>query len=353
MNVDDYLAEANKQCKQSLFLDFSGYIIEFVTNSKQLLDELSVYYKYFLAAEKTAPHCIVEGLQSDSPKIFGNWQVKQPDPGKNKIKEHLLVLDNGHVVKKVLTDVHLFFIGNRRVCIGPLEDNPNQVVNFINNMHIEYCLGFGGQLFHASGVCMGEIGLGMAGLSGKGKSTLALRLLQNGMDLVSNDRLVVNSTKLGLRMQGVAKYPRINPGTIINQPELLNLTSAENLLRYRAMSIDELWHLEEKYDAFVEDTFDCAFKLDAVMKSFVALDWELHSDQPTQLKRYKPSACKALVENVMKSPGIMLPIANKRIPQAISQDYIELLEQCDFYVLSGRVDFDWAAAEIIKVLAAY
>jgi HprK-related kinase B len=353
MIVDDYLTQANKQCKQSLLLDFSGYIIEFLTNSKLLLDELTDYYQHFLAAQKTDPQCIVEGLQSDTPNVVGNWQVKQPDPGKSKIKEHLLILDNGHAVKKVLTGVHLIFIGNRRVCIGPLENNPNQVVNFINNMHLEYCLRFGGQLFHASGVCMGENGLGMAGLSGKGKSTLALRLLQNGMDLVSNDRLVVSSTELGLRMQGVAKYPRINPGTIINQPELLNLTSAENLLRYRTMSIDELWHLEEKYDAFIEDTFDCAFKLDAVMKMFVVLDWELHSDQPTQFERYNPSACEVLVENVMKSPGIMLPIANKRIPQAISQTYIELLKQCDFYVLSGRVDFDCAAAQIKKVLAAY
>lgn len=353
MEINGYLDQAEQSCSLHLLLDFDGYIIDFLTNSAPLLKELHDYYKHFLAAPDATPDCTVRGLQLTQVEIAGDWQVKQPDPGKTKIKEHLLSLDNGHAVRKILTGVHLLFAGTKRVCLGPLEDHPNQVVNFINNMHLDYCLSFGGQLFHASGVCSGDIGLGMAGQSGKGKSTLALRLLQNGLDLVSNDRLVVTRRGTGLHMQGIAKYPRINPGTIIHQPELLSMVTKDDLARYRAMDSEELWCLEEKYDAFVEEAFGAGFRLGAEMNMFVALDWDRHSSEPARLEKRDPAQCLALVETIMKSPGVMLPKASQRIPQAEPGPYVELLHYCDFYVLSGGVDFDAAAAQIKALLADY
>lgn len=346
MSVESVLDQARATCEKPLLLNFAGYVVSFLTNSEKLKSYLADYYKHFLGSDADAVHCVVEGLQVPSVTIDGDWIVKHPDPGKSRVKEHILVTDEGNVINKVLTGVHLFFIRDRRVAAGPLEDNPNQVVNFINNMHLDHMLGDSGQLFHASGACIGNDGLGMAGLSGKGKSTLALRLLQNGMNLVSNDRLVVDVIEDQLTMQGIAKYPRINPGTIMNQPELTHLPSAQDRSRYEAMSLDELWNLEEKYDAFVEETFGCAFPLTARMKMFVALDWDRHSSKAVTLTRRDPAQCRGLVETVMKSPGVMLPVAGERIPQALVEPYIELLQHCEFYVLSGGVDFDDAAAQI-------
>jgi len=355
-SLDSLVRDREVECTHILALNLDGYLVHFKTNSMSLVAELTDYYQFFLANEEQqdrAPDRVVTGLQCAAQDIKGDWAVKQPDPGKAKVKEHILNVEGGKLIYKVLTGLYLLFKGPQRFCFGPLEDHPNQVVNFINNMHLEHLLSLGGQLFHASGVCLGNNGLGMAGLSGKGKSTLALRLLQRGMDLVSNDRLVVSEKAPGLLMQGITKYPRINPGTVINQPELAGIVSAKDLARYKAMTFDELWMLEEKYDAFVEPAFGCSFTLNAKMRMFVALDWDRNSSAPLRLEKRDPDNCIALVRNVMKSPGVMLPEASTRIPEAVVEPYLALLAQCDFYVLSGRVDFDEAADKVKAIVQTY
>ena len=116
------------------------------------------------------------------------------------------------------------------------------------------------------------------------------------------------------------------------------------------MPSDELWELEEKYDAFVEPAFGVRFQLGASMNMFVALDWDRHSSEPTLLSKQNPADCPALVETIMKSPGVMLPASSARIPQAVVEPYIELLEHCEFYALSGGVDFDEAADQILRLI---
>lgn len=346
--MTEYLKAAADQARYSLRFDFDGYHIRFATNSEMLNAELADYYRHFLGSDDGPVNAVVQGLQCESPVIEGEWTVKPPEPGKQRVKEHLLAVDGGKIVKKIQTGVHLFFVGERRVCAGPLEDNPNQVVNFINNVYLDHLLAPAGQLFHAAGVCRGDFGIGMAGLSGKGKSTLALRLLQRGLDLVSNDRLVVRDSAGELAMHGIAKYPRINPGTVINQPELRGMVSPADLARYEAMPADELWELEEKYDAFVEPAFGASFQLGATMNMFVALDWDRSLDVPTRLERRNPAECPELVATIMKLPGVMLPGASARIPAMDVNAYIELLQHCDFYALTGGVDFDAAADQVLE-----
>ena len=52
-------------------------------------------------------------------------------------------------------------------------------------------------------------------------------------------------------LSGVAKIPRINPGTLLNNPRLHLLATNQQLQDWGAMASDELWHLEEKFDAVV------------------------------------------------------------------------------------------------------
>ena len=112
----------------------------------------------------------------------------------------------------------------------------------------------------------------------------------------------------------------------------------------------ELWELEEKYDAFVEPAFGVRFILGATMKLFIALDWDRRDPGPPRLERRDPADCRELVTTIMKSPGVMLPGAAARIPAATVTPYIELLQRCDFHVLSGGVDFDAAADQVIALL---
>lgn len=350
MSVQRYLDQSASQCDKSLLLDFDGYRIQFNTNSAGLLSELVDYYQYFIVApDDRDVSQIVEGLVLPaSPRLAdeSEWRAQVLEPGKSKIKEQVLDLAKGSIIRKVATGIHLGYVGQRRICFGPLTTNPAQVINFINNVHLDSLLASNGQLFHAAGVCLGEVGLGLAGKSGKGKSTLALRLLQQGFDLVSNDRLVVRAEGKAPGMYGIAKYPRVNPGTLLHQPELASLISEVDMRRYRAMASEALWELEEKYDAFVEQAFDCKFRLASAMNLFVILDWDRQNGSPTRLDLVDPVRVPDLINTVVKSPGLLLPKANARIGTALQESYIDLLKGCDLYVLSGAVDFDKAARQI-------
>ncbi len=339
------------ECGLSLSVNFDGFAVQLRTNSATLKAKLEQYFAAFRTADNSdvLDSTVVFAADVSLPDLgISDWQVKQPEPGKQRVKEHFRKIDEGIIVRKVQTGVHLAYLGSSRICAGPLVENANQVINFVNNIYMDHLLRDHGQLFHAAGVCDGERGLGLAGRSGKGKSTLALKLLETGLDFVSNDRLVVQAADDGLIMRGVPKYPRINPGTIVNQDALLPLASEADLARYRSMSKDALWELEEKYDAFVDECFDgCQFQLAARMSLFVLIDWDRHSADAPMLSPAQPADVIDLIPAVMKAPGIMLPGASRRIPEVSVDDYCGLLAQTSLYVLSGGVDFR-LAAELIR-----
>lgn len=345
-----YAKELKSGVSNRIYLSFNGFVICFSSNSENLLRELSEYYSSFLTSPKDYQANVV-GYQGDAPAWDLLWQIKKPDIGKTKIKEEFFVFDQGQLVKKVQTGVHLLYINKDRYIFGPLLDNPNQVVNFINNIYLDYLLKERGLLFHAAGMCHQGKGLGMAGVSGMGKSTLMLKLIQHGYDFVSNDRLVVNLNE-HLSMHGIPKYPRVNPGTILNQPKLSHIIAPQDRLRHEALSTDDLWELEEKYDVIVEQCFPaCAFKLQAEMVGFIILNWDRRNKSPFSVNPINPGDHPELVVSVMKSPGILLPNAQQRLSQAGVVDYMALLSHCEVFELSGGVDFDGAAKFFSEYLA--
>lgn len=337
-------------CEWVSNLNFDGWPLSVRTNSAALKRELDGYYRHFLSA--AAPGHTVFAVQAPVPVMALDWVVNAPGYGKKKVKEQVGRLTGGHVVRKIQTGVHLAYLGGDRICAGPLLENPSQVINFINNVYLDSLLQQDGQLFHAAGVCIDDHGVGLAGLSGRGKSTLALHLLELGMNLVSNDRLVVCSSVAGLRMRGIPKYPRINPGTIINQAGLLPLARADDIARWRAMPAPALWQLEEKYDAPVEDCFPgCEFLLSANLEIFVLLDWRPEILAPFQLEAVSIEQVIDLLPAVMKAPGVLLPTAADRIGELNPEDYRDLLAQTRLYRLHGGVDFRGAASALWSLAA--
>lgn len=352
-SVENTIRQLAADCRLSATFDFDGFRVSIVTNDQKLKAELEQYYAVFRTEETKGARVVAAWAGDLPPLAVADWQVNHPEPGKHRIKEHFARLNGGTLIRKVQTGVHLAWLDGLLVAFGPLNDNPNQVVNFVNNIYLDHLLAKDGQLFHAAGVCnsLGR-GIGLAGRSGMGKSTLALRLLEAGLDFVSNDRLVVQHPDGGLTMQGVPKYPRINPGTIVNQDALLPLASEVDLARYRQLSVDELWDLEEKYDAFVDEYFDgCQFRLGAKMNAFVLIDWDRKLDAPPILTQKRASEVPELIPDAMKLPGIMLPGASARIPALEVEPYQALLDQTRLYVLTGGVDFDEAARLLRSTLA--
>lgn len=329
--------------ERTLHLAFGGCTLSVATNRTRVAAALRSYFKPFLCPERAADIGITahEAPEQALPVAFTD---KPPDPGKRKVKEAYIDLSDGRVVRKRLTGMLFVFNGVDHLAIGPCWKNLNQVINFINNRYIEWLLCKGCLLGHASGVILEGRGVAMAGFSGAGKSTLALQLMNEGAVFVSNDRLVVEADGRALRMHGVAKMPRINPGTALNNPALRQVMTEADRQRFSELEDEALWDLEYKYDASIEACYGPdRFVLSAPMNALVLLNWR-RTAEPLRVERVDLDTRRDLLPAFMKSVGLFfLPHGTCRMPEPSQAAYIDLLAGCDVWEFSGGADFAAAA----------
>jgi len=326
--------------------------IDVRTNSADLEKDLVEYFKPFMCIPGSRPADItVTALEGDPVRAPFPLTVKQPDPGKTKIKEEYHDFSDGRAVHKRLTSMLFFFNESENLAIGPCLANSNQVINFVNNRFIGWMLVRGSLLGHAAAVKKNGRGLAFAGFSGMGKSTLALHLMSRGTTFVSNDRLLVHAHPGRLTMEGVAKLPRINPGTALNNPDLGTILSDEDRDRFSALKMEELWHLEHKYDVPIESCFGPGrFELESPMHGLVLLNWK-HDQTPMQAGLVNLAERRDLLPAFMKSAGLFFLPGDRADELDFSEEaYIDLLRECPVLELSGGVDFDGAADICLEFL---
>ena len=247
----------------------------------------------------------------------------------------------------------MFFIYGpaETLAAGPCIENINQVINFINNRFVQWQVDRGFLLCHAAGVAKAGRGIAIAGLAGRGKSTLALNLLDHELDFISNDRTLIRRTEAGTEMLGLPKYPRINPGTILNNARLARILSPEEYRRFKDLSGEELWNLEYKYDVDLDGFFGPErFKLRARLAAIVVLTWSRQADPPAISNaslRDRPD----LLGAIMKSPGVHYYAGpGGTAPAVVPEAYLDHFQDCPVLEIGGGVDFDHAAQVCLEVL---
>ena len=296
----------------SLLLRFEDCCLEVQSNSTQLLAALSRYFDGFVSAE-SKPDIVITAHEATPPKLDCSYTTKQPDPGKTKIKEEFCDLVDGRIVRKRLTGMVFIFGAGEHLAIGSCLENSNQIINFINNRFIEWQLNRGSWLGHAAAVVQNGRGLALAGFSGMGKSTLALHLVSRGATFVSNDRLMVSRNGRSLKMIGVAKLPRINPGTALNNPDLDNVIPSHEKIRFTNLPIEDLWDIEQKYDVFIDECFGGdRFMLSGPMDGLVILNWQRDNSR-LQIHEIIPDIRKDLLPAFIKATGLFFLPSNPQL----------------------------------------
>lgn len=324
----------------SLTLRLGECVVRVLCNTPALADALRAYYHDFVGAAG-APDVEVLALDAPPPSVHRELLVVQPEPGKTRVKDEVLDLPDGRLMRKRRTQM-MFLIGpSPSIAIGPCRDNLNQVINFVNNRYAQWLIGRGYVMCHAAGVARGGRGLLLAGLAGRGKSTLALHLLGAGLDFVSNDRLLVRREPDGtFRMNGVPKLPRVNPGTVLNNPHLTAMFTPAEQQRFASLSPEELWELEHKYDVDVSRIFGAGrFMLSAEMQAAVILTWH-RAETGFDARPADLSTRPDLRRAIMKPPRLQtyIPPADPE-PDFSAPAYLAQFAGCPVVELAGGVDF--------------
>jgi len=188
----------------------------------------------------------------------------------------------------------------------------------------------------------------LAGASGTGKSTLALQLLARGCDYLSNDRVLLRREGAGVRLLGVPKLPRVNPGTLLGVPGLAATLAPSDRARYSALPAAELRSLEHKHDVDVAALFGSGrMALSARLEAALVLAWRFDAG-PARLERVELARRPDLLESLMKPVGLFYePDPAERPADFSPRRYLECLAGVPVLCLSGGVDFE-AAAELLE-----
>jgi HprK-related kinase B len=140
---------------------------------------------------------------------------------------------------------------------------------------------------------------------------------------------------------------------VLHNPALRKVMSQEEHQRFATLPADELWKLEHKYDAFIDQCFGPGrFRLQAPMHALVLLNWRLDNG-PLRVERVDLERRRDLMPAFMKSVGLFYTgeddAGQAHPPQPDETAYLRLLNDCPAYELSGGVDFEAAARACLEL----
>lgn len=342
------LLHAQTLQETSLVLDLPGQRLAIRSNSAALLERLDAYFSFVPRAAVADSEVIcLQRPVTDLGLTFRDWQR---EPGKSGRKDAIHELDDARLVQKVRTGMLFLQHARHRLALGPCLQHDNQVVNFINAQFMNSLQNNGALICHAAGLVMHGNGLGIAGFSGGGKSTLMLHLLELADSrFLTNDRLFVTRRDSHWQATGIPKLPRVNPGTLFHNMRLRGLLDGQRRAELEAMPTAQLWHLEEKHDVDIEQCYGHErIQPVAPLSAFLLLDWHFDSHQACRIEAVDIQRESHLLQAVMKSPGPFYQHADGHffsdsevLPR---QPYLDFLTDVQVYRASGRVDFGQAVA---------
>ncbi len=316
------------------------------SNSGAVMDALADHYRDFPGDADAAD---IEVTVLDHGPVSLDLPFVLWEGADDEAKEEYADLADGRAVRKRRTGMWLVFGRGGHYVLGPCAGHVDQVVNCVNARVADRELRDGALLFHAAGVSVAGAGLAISGFAGAGKSTLALEIMRHGASFSSNDRLLVGPSEKGLVMTGVARMPRVNPGTLLHNDRLAALLTEEERAGYAGLPREALWKLERKRDVPIRDCFGPGrFRLRSKLAALVVLRWRPGRGGLDE-RWVEGREREELLPAFMKDLGVFFETGPRR---ASPGEYLALLADCPVLLLEGGTDFSRAAALCLDLLEA-
>lgn len=329
--------------------NLAGIDYHWRSNSVELLVEVERYYAAF-PEQDTQSRVSMEFEHGPAAMMAGDWNVVPREVGKQGLKESYQDTENGRWILKNRTGMYFLQQPDRPKAVGDCLTNLPQVVNFINNQAINFYLNQGYMLGHASAFQLNNNAVAIAAASGGGKSTLMLRCLEYAdTQFLSNDRVLFQNHVI----QGIPKWPRVNPGTLLNSRRLVELIAPEKRQKLKSLSLNELWNLEDKHDVFIDQMYGAGrVNLNGTFGHLVMLDWSFKSSDPTRLL---PVTDPIYIDGMRKRPGPFYQDSNGTFPpldtMSSCEEYHRAMPGTQVWRITGKVDFDTASELIMQAVA--
>ncbi len=342
----------------SLCLQLLDHRLAIRSNSAQLVQRLQAYFAHIRVPSCEQARAEVIAIERDIVRDLPEFVDWKREPGKSGRKDAIHDFAGARLVQKVRTG--MLFLQSRQalVAAGPCVEYDNQVINFINSQFLNGLQNDGYQLCHASALSRKGHGLAIAGLSGGGKSTLMLNLMEDRSTVyVTNDRLLVRRQEQAVHAVGIPKLPRINPGTIVNNPRLFSLIDESSREKLLQLDKRDLWKLEQKYDVDINALYGSnRIQHETTLQKFLVLNWQHDTDRQLQVVPVDLSMRPDLLSAIMKPSGPFYIDAQGRfnmddaMPDAAI--FLTALADVQVYEASGRVDFERVGAVCLNELMA-
>lgn len=341
--------------RASLRLDIDGLGVHVRSSSTALLGTLRHYYGELVTESVSAEPLELVAIDAGAPELPFPFRPWPREAGKSGSKESVADTPGGRIIRKLSSGLCFLLTRREIVAVGPCAENPNQLINCIVALCISRQLHRGWQLCHAAGVAAGERGLGIAARSGAGKSTLALHLMNGGLSFISNDRLLVRGSSTGAEVAGVPKMPRVNAGTLLNNPALAGILPSQRRAELSRLEPRELWELEEKYDVIVSQVYGRGrVQSRAALSGLLILNWEVDAELPLRFEPVRLEERRDLLCLLMKSPGPFHRDPDGRAARFTAQPdpagYLRALSGVPVIEATGRADFALAVGECRRLL---
>lgn len=331
--------------ERSVVLQLADWTLRIRSNSTALLERLARYFAH-VRVTGTAVDMDVIAIECEPPVLDVEFVDWRREPGKQGRKDSYVDLADGRLVRKVRTGMVFVQSETWRIAAGACLQHDNQVINFVNAQFMNRLQQSDWRICHASALVRNGAALAIAGLSGGGKSTLMLRMLDLAdVAYLTNDRLFVRWTAQTVMAVGIPKLPRINPGTIVHNERLHGLIADDARAACLAMPADELWQLEQKHDVFIDEVYGTGrIAPRAPLGGFVVLNWRRADTQALRVEQVDLAGRDDLLAAIMKSPGPFYQYADGRMyadgTPFDRQAYLDALTGVPVYEVCGNIDFE-------------